>query len=242
MPASHHEDWRAFHESLEHADCRPVAHWPSTDRAIDTGSTETSCARELSYRPAACHDGSAQRTSIKSSRGRIPERHRRLTRRHVPSMPGLCSQTAYIFRRSECCPRFRRHWIRLVRRSCRRTSVLPPCLHLSVTSRASRVSRRSQALLFKRTSRIRRIARMPLGTRSTRGQRATLIKWIARVSLTTRKTRIQRSSRHPRAPRTPLRERPLRRPMVCRSESLRRLGLPRHHLSVFQQPAISAPP
>ena len=97
MPASNHKDWRAFHESLEHADCRPVAHWLSSDRPIQTGSTETSCAGELSYRPAACHHGSAQRTSIKSSRGRIPERHRRLSRRHVLSMPGFCSQTAYIF-------------------------------------------------------------------------------------------------------------------------------------------------
>ncbi len=82
--------------SLEHADCRPVAHWSPTDRSIDTGSTETGCTSELSYRPAACHHGSAQRTSIKSSRGRIPERHRRLSRRHVLSMPGFCSQNAYI--------------------------------------------------------------------------------------------------------------------------------------------------
>jgi hypothetical protein len=95
--ASNHKDWRALHESLEHADCRSVAHWSSTDRPIDTSSAETSCTGELSYRPAACHHGSAQRTSIKSSRGRIPERHRRLSRRHVPSMPGFCSQTAYIF-------------------------------------------------------------------------------------------------------------------------------------------------
>ncbi len=70
-------------------------------------------------------------------------------------------------------------------------------------SRESRVSRLSQALPIKRTSRIRRIARMPLGTRRTRGQRSTLIKWIARVSLSSRKTRVQRSSRHPRTPRTP---------------------------------------
>jgi hypothetical protein len=96
--ASNHKDWRAPNESLEHADCRSVAHWSSTDRSIDTGSTETGCTSELSYRPAACHHGSAQRTSIKSSRGRIPERHRRLSRRHVLSMPGFCSQTAYIFR------------------------------------------------------------------------------------------------------------------------------------------------
>jgi len=95
--ASNHKDWRALNESLEHADCRPVAHWSSTDRSIDTGSTETGCTGELSNRPAACHHGSAQRTSIKSSRGRIPERHRRFSRRHVLSMPGFCSQTAYIF-------------------------------------------------------------------------------------------------------------------------------------------------
>jgi hypothetical protein len=96
--ASNHKHRRAHHESLEHADCRPVAHWSSTDRTIDTSSAETSCTSELSYRPAPCHHGSAQRTSIKSSRGRIPKRHRRLSRRHVLSMPGFCSQTAYIFR------------------------------------------------------------------------------------------------------------------------------------------------
>jgi hypothetical protein len=96
--ASNHKDWRALDESLEHADCRPVAHWSSTDRPVHTGSTETGCSGELAYRPAACHHGSAQRTSIKSSRGRIPERHRRLSRRHVLIMPGFCSQTAYILR------------------------------------------------------------------------------------------------------------------------------------------------
>ena len=97
MLASNHKDWRTLAKSLEHADCRSVAHWSSTDRPIDTGSTETSCTGELSHRPAACHHGSTQRASIKSSRGRIPERHRRLSRRHALSMPGFCSQTAYIF-------------------------------------------------------------------------------------------------------------------------------------------------
>jgi hypothetical protein len=114
--ASNHKDWRALDESLEHADCRPVAHWSSTDRPIDTGSTETGCTGELSYRPAACHHGSAQRTSVKSSRGRIPEGQRRLSRRHVLSMPGFCSQTAYIFT-VPMLPGPDANWIRLARRS-----------------------------------------------------------------------------------------------------------------------------
>jgi hypothetical protein len=98
-------------------------------------------------------------------------------------------------------------------------SILTPCVRaaaayaLSVTSRGSRLSRLSRVSPLKRTSQITRIARMPLGSRRSRSQRATLINWIARVSLTTRRTRVQRSSRHPRTPR---RERPLRRPMVCR--------------------------
>src|ERR1019366_9448395 len=102
--ASNHKDWRTLHESLEHADCRPVADWATTNRPIETSSTQTGCAGELSYRPAACHHGSAQRTSIESSRGRVPERHRRLKGRHAPSMPGFCSHTAYIFRRSKVIP------------------------------------------------------------------------------------------------------------------------------------------
>jgi hypothetical protein len=137
--ASHNEDWRALDESLEHADCRPVAHWSSTDRPIDTGSTETGCTGELSHRPTACHDGSAQRTSIKSSRGRIPERHRRLSDRHAPSMPGFCSQTAYIFaaRRLPPIPTSLDPPCASIMPPC---DVLPPCMR-SQSRRASRESR-----------------------------------------------------------------------------------------------------
>jgi hypothetical protein len=102
----------------------------------------------------------------------------------------------------------------------------------SVTPRGSRVSRLSQVSPLKLTWQIRRIARTPRGSRHTHSQRSTLIKWIARVSLSSRKTRVQRSSRHPRNPR---RERPLRRPMVCRSEAS---AAPR----ACSAPSLSPPP
>jgi hypothetical protein len=121
----------------------------------------------------------------------------------------------------------------------------PRCRRVCALRHVARVASLAslQVSPVKWTSHIRRIARMPLGSRHTRSQRSTLIRWIARVSLSSWKTRVQRSSRHPRTPRTPRRERPLRRPMVCRVGGFRqRLGLPRHHLSVFHQPAISSPP
>jgi hypothetical protein len=130
---------------------------------------------------------------------------------HVLSMPGFCSQTAYIF----SVPMLPDPDAIGSARCADHDAMRPRCRRYahSVTSLRSRVSRRSQVSPLKRTSQIRRIARTPRGSRHTRGQRSTLIKWITRVSLSSRKVRVQRSSRHPRTPR---RERPLRRPMVCR--------------------------
>jgi len=117
---------------------------------------------------------------------------------------------------------------------------LPPVCALYVTSRWSRVSRLSRVSSMKRTSQITRIARMPRGSRHTRGQRSTLIKWIARVSLSSRKTRVERGSRHPRTPR---REKATATTDRQRGRRLRQPpGLPRHHLSVFHQPAIPPRP
>ena len=130
---------------------------------------------------------------------------------HVLSMPGFCSQTAYIFAVPMLpdSDAIGSAW-------CVDHDAMPPCgrrVRALSHVAGSRVSRLSQASQFKRTSRIRRIARTPRGSRHTRSQRSRLIKWIARASLSSRTTRVQRSSRHPRTPR---RERPLRRPMVCR--------------------------
>jgi hypothetical protein len=128
-------------------------------------------------------------------------------------MPGFCSQTAYIFAVRMLPP-----IPTPLGPPC--ASIMTPCVRaaavyaVSVTPLGSRASRLSQVSPLQRTSQIRRIARTPRGSQHTRSQRSMLSKWIAQVSLSSRKARVQRSSCHPRTPR---RERPPRRPMVCRA-------------------------
>ncbi len=158
---------------------------------------------------------------------------------HVLSMPGFCSQTAYILS-SHDCPIPTRSNPPCTSLMPPRSGACRPCVRSTSHRAGHEFSRLSRVSSMKRTSQITRIARMPRGSRHTRGQRSTLIKWIARVSLSSRKTRVERGSRHPRTPR---REKATATTDRQRGRRLRQPpGLPRHHLSVFHQPAIPPRP